>query len=396
MQLLFWLVIALWVGVSALAQAAAKEEYEVRARELPSIQAAGFTGGGPSNQFPRLKGLYNGLIMPTEFVAEQSGFFEITVDADRDFRGRMLVGDRTYPLRGRFTTQGLAGIDISRRDWDDCRCSYELRHIWSIDLQLIAGTDEIEGIADNVRHGFTTSLFGYRGHGTPDGISIDEGRYTMRLPGSADSAVAPGGEGYGVVKVTSRSRVQMYGRLADGTAYSRGAAVSTNGWWPYYLPLSQGRGALIGWLRFALHDDGDVAGDLFWVKPRLESRKYYPDGFSGNVPAIGSRYTIPSSSSLALNWTSGIFFTDGGNLVAPAVNQITLLPGGKLSDSGGDITNLKYRFSRGTGVFSGKFMHPDSGRMVSFKGVLDQFQAVGGGHFLGVDQTGLVRLQASP
>ena len=67
-----------------------------------------------------------------------------------------------------------------------------------------------------------------------------------------------------------------------------------------------------------------------------------------------------------------------------------------MSDGGGDITNLKYKFSRGTGVFSGKFMHPDTGRMVSFAGILDQFQAVGGGYFTGVDQTGLVRLQASP
>lgn len=396
MQKLFWLVMAAVVGVANLSRAAAKEEYEVRVKELPSIQAAGFTGGGPSNQFPRLKGIYNGLIMPYEFTAEYSGFFEITVDSDRDFRGRMIVGDRSYPLRGRFTTQGLAGIDMYKRDWDDCHCFYNLRHIWSIDLQLIAGTDEIEGIADNVRHGYTTSMFGYRGHGTLDGVSIDEGRYTMRLPGSEDSAVAPGGEGYGVVKVTSRSKVQMYGKLADGTAYSRSATVSTNGWWPFYLPLSEGRGALIGWLRFALHEDGDVAGDLYWVKPRLDSRKYYPNGFSGYVAAIGSRYTIPSSSSLALNWTGGIFYTDGGNLVAPAVNNITLLPGGKLSDSGGDITNLKYSFSRGTGVFSGKFMHPDTGRTVSFAGILDQFQAVGGGYFLGVDQSGLVRLQASP
>lgn len=397
MQKLFTLVMASMVGMAAVvAQAASNDEYEIRTRDLAVIQAAGFTGGGPSNQFPRMKGIYNGLIVPYEFVAEYSGFFQITIGSSHRFYGWMNVGDRSYPLRGRFNEQGMAGLDIYRRDWDDCHCYYSLRHIWSVDLQLNPGTDEIEGFADNVRHGWSTSLFGYRGHGAPDGRSPDEGRYTMRLPGSGDSSVAPGGEGYGVVNVTSRSNVRMYGALADGTAYSRSASVSTNGWWPFYLPLSSGRGTLIGWLRFALYDEGDVVGDLYWVKPRLDSRRYYPNGFEGNVAAVGSRYTAPFSSALALNWTDGVFRLEGGNLAGPAANSITMLPGGKISDSGGDITNLKYSFSRGTGVFRGKFMHPDTGRLVSFAGVLDQWQAVGGGYFLGLDQAGLVRLEANP
>lgn len=396
MKKLFWLVMAFVVCGTDMVRAAA-EEYEVRPKALPEIQAAGFTGGGPSNLFPRIKGIYNGLIMPTnDFLAEYSGFFEITVDTDRDFRGWMNVGDRRYPLRGRFNQQGAAGITIYRRDWDDCHCTYDLRLIWIIDLQLIPGTDELEGFADNVWRGWSTSLFGFRGHGTLDGISIDEGRYTMRLPGNADSSVAPGGEGYGVVKVTSRSKVQMYGALADGTAYSRSASVSTNGWWPFYLPLSQGTGALIGWLRFATLPDSDVFGDLYWVKARLDGRKYYPDGFTGNVAATGSRYTPPFSTSLALKWTDGFFRLEGGNLAVPAANSITLLPGGKLADGGGDLTNLKYSLSRSTGIFRGKFIHPNTGRLASFAGVLDQWQAVGGGYFLGLDQTGLVRLEAAP
>ena len=397
MQKLFWLVMVWWVSAATVTQAAPRDEYEVRSRDVTPLQAAGFAGGDPSDQFPRIKGIYNGLMMPTnDFVAEYSGFFEISVDSQRYFHGSMNVGDRRYPLRGRFNQYGEAAIDIYRRDWDDCYCTYDLRWIWYVSLQLIADSDEIEGFAENVRHGWSSSMFGFRGHGKPDGISIDAGRYTMRLPGSGDSSVAPGGEGYGVVTVTSASKVKMYGALADGTAYSRSASVSTNGWWPFYLPLSKGTGALIGWLRFATQPDSDVTGELFWVKPRADSRKYYPNGFAGNVAATGSRYTPPSSTSLALNWTDGILRLAGGNLALPLGNSIALLPGGKLVDNGGDITNLKYSLSRGTGIFRGKFKYPNTGRSVSFVGILDQWQAVGGGYFLGADQTGLVRLEPTP
>lgn len=360
------------------------------------MQAAGFTGGGASNQFPRLQGTYNGLLIPTnqEFVAEYSGFFEIRVDWDRDFRGWMNVGDRRYPLRGRFDTQGAGGVAIYRRDWDDCHCSYDLRLIWIVDLQLNAGTDEVEGIAENVRHGWSTDMFGYRGQGELDGLSPDEGRYTVRLPGSADAAIAPPGEGYGVMKVTSRARGTMYGALADGTPYSRTAVISTNGWWPFYLPLNNGEGAVIGWLRFALGETSDVAGDLYWARPRREGSRLYPDGYSGNVTASGSRWVAPRSTEFALNWADGIFRIDGGNLTGgPATNSIVMLPGGKLGDLGGHVAGLTFSLSRSTGIFRGKFIHPDNGRRTSYVGVLDQLAGVGGGYFIGINQAGLVRLE---
>jgi len=380
----------------AMAQAQKSADY-VAVPAGHEFQAAGFTGGGPSNQFPRIKGTYNGLIMPTnEFIAEYSGFFTITVDSDRDFRGWMNVGDRRYPLRGGFNHQGTAGFLIYRRDWDDCHCFYELRLIWIVDLQLIPGTDEIEGNAESVRRGWSSSLFGFRGYGKPDGPAPEEGRYTLRLPGNADAAVAPSGEGYGVVRVSSRGRVTAYGALADDTAYSRSATISTNGWWPFYFPFSDGRGALIGWLNFNALAGSDVAGDLTWVKPRNDDRKYYPDGYIGTVAASGSRYSPPSSSQLALSWTDGLLRVSGGNLSGPVNNNVTLLQGGKLTDNGGGIANLTFSLNRSTGVFRGRFTHPDSGRRTSYAGILDQLQDVGAGYFLGSDQGGLARLESVP
>jgi hypothetical protein len=208
--------------------------------------------------------------------------------------------------------------------------------------------------------------------------------------------VAPAGEGYGLVKVDSHGRVEAYGALADGTVYSRSAAISTNGWWPFYFPLSSGKGALIGWLNFSGLAASDVAGDLILVRPYNEDRKYYPNGYFGTVFASGSRWTEPSSSTLALTWTNGIFRLSGGNLSAPATNQIELLPGGKLVDKGGKVAKLKFSLGRSTGKISGTFTHPDSSKKTSYAGVLDQKQDIGAGYFLGTSQGGLIRLEAAP
>lgn len=361
------------------------------------FQAAGFTGGGPSNQFPRMKGTYNGLASPTnEFVAEYSGFFTLTIDSDRYFDGWMNVGDKRYPLGGRFDSQGRAGVTIYKQVWDDCYCYSYLLLVWVVNLRLIPDTDAIEGNADNVSHGWRTGLFGYRAFGKEDEPAPQKGRYTLRLPSNADPAVAPAGEGYGLVKVDSRGRVEAYGALADGTAYSRSAAISTNGWWPFYFPLNKGKGALIGWLNFSGLPISDVAGNLMLVRPYNEDRKYYPNGYTGTVPASGSRWTEPSSSTLALTWTNGVFRISGGNLSAPVANSIDLLPGGKLIDRGGGIAKLKFSLSRSTGKISGTFTHPESGKKSSYYGVLDQKQDVGAGYFLGSTQGGLVRLEAVP
>jgi hypothetical protein len=391
----FWAVVALAVSAGTLTPARGAE-YLVQPAEA-GFQAAGFTSGGSSNQFPRMKGTYNGLAQPiTGFVAEYSGFFTLTIDSDRYFDGWMNVGDRRYPLGGRFDQQGNAGVTIYKEVWDDCHCWSYLVLVWVVDLRLVSDTDEIQGNADNVSHGWQTRLFGYRAFGKPDEPAPQNGRYTLRLPTGADAAVAPSGEGYGIVKVNSHGRVEAYGALPDGTAYSRSTAISTNGWWPFYFPFNDGRGALIGWLRFQAAAGSDVSGDLTLAKPRKDDRKSYPDGYIGTVAASGSRYLAPSSSTLALSWTNGIFRVSGGNLSMPATNRIGLLPGGKLVNNGGALPKLSFSLSRSTGKFTGKFTHPESGKKISYAGVLDQLQDIGAGYFLDSTQAGLVRLEPAP
>src|SRR6266516_416581 len=332
-NLLLWFLVFVWLAGARAP--AAEADYQLEAVEF---QEQNFVGGGPSNQFPRAHGVYAGLIMPTNtFVAEQSGYFYLTIFSDRDFTGRVNIAGNVTPLRGHFNRQGQAGVLVYRKVRDDCfcfdcSCPFTLRLVWIVSLNLIPDTDQIQGTIENVRRGWSTTLFGYRGYASVDGPAPEAGRYTLHLPGTADSAVAPAGEGFGALTVDLRGRLQIHGALADGTPFSRSAVISTNGWWPFYVPVSDGRGALQGWLRFNSLVSSDISGDLLWVKPRREGRTFYPDGFTGPVPAHGERYTPPPPGGAELSWTNGIFRLAAGNLSAPVTNTVSWPPGGDLSN----------------------------------------------------------------
>ncbi|HXJ59565.1 MAG TPA: hypothetical protein VNU68_23215 [Verrucomicrobiae bacterium] len=356
-----------------------------------------FTPGGPPDQFPYQHGLYNGLIVsPGTFVPEQSGFFKFNVDNNGYFSGNMITGDYSTPLYGYFDYQGEVWLYIYEKEWDDCYCYYYLRHVWTVHMQVTAGSNEIEGSVYHVRLGWLSDLFGYAGRRSENGTAPENGRYTLRLPGSADPVTAPAGDGYGSVTVSTVGQVKISGKLADNASFSQSVTISTNGWWPFYVSFHDGRGSLIGWLNFSLQPDSDVAGDLFWAKPSRSDAQYYPDGFTGTIHATGARYSKPGSTETPLGWTNGLAYISGGNLLGPATNSVTMRPGNKFTDNGGGLGNLTFSLNTGTGVFKGKFTHPDTGKRMSYSGALHQLTAVGTGFFMDRDQGGFFGLQAVP
>ena len=391
---------AVWVGlVLAVWQGAAWAGHSGGFTSVASkvVNSADFVGGGPSNVFPSAKGPYHGLIQPRgDFSPKEAGDMRVNVSSSGCFSGWMNVGGATYSIGGEFNNQGLAGVHIYQSVWDDWCWCYYYRLIWIITLELPQNTDEIHGKVTHARLGWTSDLLGYRGYTSDTEPAQEEGKYTLRLPGSDDPTIAPAGEGYGTMKVDSHGQLSVSGQLADGTTLSRSAIVSTKGWWPFYMSLSNGEGALFGWLRFASLPNSDVSGDLLWVRPQRSDRDLYPDGYVGTVNATGSRYTPPGNGTPALGWVAGRFWVSGGDLSSPLTNAVTLRPNGKLTDLGGGIENLKFSLTTKTGLFKGKFTHPGLEKTVSYSGVLDQLQDVGGGYFIGSDQGGLVRLEAAP
>jgi hypothetical protein len=391
---LFWLVV--FVGPGTLP--ATGQEWVVvptsRAGSLagaaeapPEAALAGFDGG--SDFFPESRGTYNGLISPAdEVVPERAGYFRIYISSWGRYSGQFVVGDDTFPIRGWFNSQGLAGVSIYRRVWDDCHCFKELVLVWTVELDLVPDSDEIEGTLVNERRGgWEVDLYGLRAGYYSSGGAPQEGRYTLRLPGSVDPAVAPPGDGYAAVTVTTRGLARLSGALPDGVKIADNAYLSVDGYWPVYIPLSSGHGVVFGWLQF---DGSDLAGELTWLKPRNLDRVFYPEGFSGAINARGGRYELPVGSVGPFTWTEGQIQFSDGNLPDVLIHDVDFTSSRSVAIGGGDVTGLKMRVNTRTGLFNGTFIHPGNGRRTAYAGGLFQFEDAGGGFFLGTDQGGTV------
>src|SRR5207253_992298 len=111
------------------------------------------------------------------------------------------------------------------------------------------------------------------------------------------AASQPAGDGFGTVKVDSGGHIQWSGVLADGTKVSQKTMLSKDGVWPLYVPLYNGGGSLLSWIKF---DDGAAGGPVVWLKPRGALTKYYPAGFTNAVLAVGSLYTRPATGTRAM------------------------------------------------------------------------------------------------
>jgi hypothetical protein len=356
-------------------------------------RASNFSSG--FEDFPEASGLYNGLIAPTdEVVPERSGSFRVSVSSSRCFSGQFAVGGDTVPLHGRFNSQGRAGVSIYFWVWDDCLCFRYLVLEWVVDLELVADSDELVGTVVNVPGGgWSSDLYGLRAHYRDSSIPAPHaGRYTMRLPGSANPFIAPPGDGYGTLTVDSRGAIQMSGMLPDGVDISDSAYISVDGFWPLNRTLNDGHGILFGWIQFTVAGSKQMAGELTWIKPRNEGRNLYPNGFQGTIAVTGGTYSLPSGSDSPFSWVDGIFQVAEGGVGGILANNVSFLSATKIEDQGGDLSGLKIKLNGKTGRLSGSFTHPVTNQKTSFGGAVFQFEDAGGGYFLGKDIGGIVRL----
>jgi hypothetical protein len=219
------------------------------------------------------------------------------------------------------------------------------------------------------------------------------GKYTFIIPGMPDAVESPAGDGFGPVVVDAAGVVRMRGRLADGTVLVQKSAVSGNGDWPLYASVYNGAGVLVGWMHFG--DDGaaDLSGRLRWIKPNRPRSKLYPDGFTLDSDAIGSRYVVPTGGDNVLPFTDGLVILDGGNL-PDSTNPVLFGPNSKLVNNGPN--SLRLVFVPRNGRFSGTFKEAGTTRVFPIKGVVLQRQNFGSGHVRGPNQSGRVIFLPAP
>ena len=110
--------------------------------------------------------------------------------------------------------------------------------------------------------------------------------------------------------------------LADGVMVSQSVPIGPGGEIPLYASPYGGKGSLFGWLTLINSTSNDITGPLLWTKTPQTSGAFYRAGFINEVLTLGSRYS--PSNKPALNFSNAIVRLEGGNLMAPLTNNVSL------------------------------------------------------------------------
>ena len=333
------------------------------------------------NPFLASKGVYNGLFHDTTAVQHQSsGFVTLTVGDSGSFSGSLLQGTKKYPFSGKFDLDGRATNRVSFGGTNSAVVALQL----SLGLPVNQVTGNVRGPLWEAE--LAAELTGF----TTAAPMPHAGSYTLLLPGSEEPE-EPGGDGYGTATLSPVGLVAFNGMLADGTKAAHKVAVGRSGQWPFYVGLYSGKGAVMGWLRFeGTSPSNRLSGNVSWIKPALSSAKIYPSGFAVNSATIGSRFTPPTAGSRTLDLTNATLTLSGGNLAARISSEIELTADNKILNR--STNKLTLTIAPASGLISGSFTDPATGKSVPFKGAVLENERRGSGYFLGTNSSGRVRL----
>ncbi len=312
---------------------------------------------------------YSGLFFSSNAVEFlNSGAITITTTKNGNYTGFLQAGGNRYSFSGQFDSSGAGDASAG---------PYNL-HLQEGNDQVTGTVSSENGSADLVAN---RAVFNARTNKAPFA-----GKYTIIFPGSGDIAdtTDPQGDGFGAVTVNKSGKVHLSGRLADGSRIAQTATVSSGGQWPLYVRLYNGNGQILSWQTFTI--SAEVGGVFNWIKEPIPGDAFYPDGFTVQTNAIGSKYD-PSLKPVT-GFTHANVLLDGGNLASFIGNQVKISPNNKVTNLGGNKFTMTLTPSQG--LFKGNVVDPITGGRVFFKGAILQNQTVGSGFFLGSSLSGHV------
>lgn len=335
---------------------------------------------------------YTGLVYSGNTnTAAQSGFFNLSVSANRKFDGRMTIGQHSGHFSGRFDTNGAADtvvkmtIDNSCYGCDPPIIDIETQKLWNVHFQLSPGADTLSGGLHFRQRDFPDgTLSGKRSSFSRSNQFPAPGKFTFAFAGSGDPANTnfPTGNGLATMTIDSSGTIGISGSLADKSVFSYSTVLCDDGTFPVFDALYNGKGMIQGWVGLTNSPDADLVGDVIWTKPNFAGRTFYPAGFTNDVPITGSRYVLTKPPlTPVLNWPNGgMVIFQGGKISAPFTNIISLDVKNEVI-SINPANKLKMKIQSKTGLFNGSVNDPSTGDSISFSGVLLQKQDGGMGFF---------------
>ena len=337
-----------------------------------------------TNPFAILKGVYTGLFYPAgaEPPHEQSGSFTFTVTDKGAYSGKLFLAGGAYPVSGPLDLSLAATKTIVRKGTNDI----------VLNFQLQGGGDAVSGSVSNAA--WIGDLGGHRAafNAKLNPATNEAGKYTILLSGGEDSSSSPAGDGPVTLDVSTAGAVVLKGTLADGSAIAQKTMLAANGQAPVYVNLYKGKGSIFGWLTVLNNDTNDTPGLLLWTKKETAGGKIYPAGFTNEALALGSRYVVPSKGSAVLIWSNGIVTLGQGNLMLAQTNDVALSSANRFTVALPNTNKLALTLTPASGLVGGSFVHPATLKKSAIKGMVLQKQQLGGGFFLGTNQSGRVTL----
>lgn len=269
--------------------------------------------------------------------------------------------------------------------------------------ETLKGTISWHGITANID--LARAAFHPRLNPSPEGWT---GAFTMILPAlpDADNQQVPGGDGWARVNVNAGGKVQIVGALGDGTRFSESACLSNEGefflyrW--LYRPVAGERGFLGARLVFRNLDPdiSDFDGVAQWNKVADTRERRYPDGFSVEAWALGSRYQKPARGERALASLADQYHNsclalmgEGGPDNGDLERSATWMTNNRIAYYGPERASASVQAANGG--LTGFWFDPESRTRWPFTGVVFQAQQIVAGHFLNTDSTGKLAIKPS-
>ncbi len=331
-------------------------------------------------------GLYSGLVLQTNALsAASSGTISLTLYAPGTYVAKLAVGSVRSIFQGQFDVGGNVTNTVARGKLNPLQVN--------LLLTQTGGTNQITGtVSDGV---FTSQVLADLAGFNNQFRCPFQGRFTFIIP-PADpiDQTAPQGYGYGTLRVSKVGNVKLHGVLGDGTKISASGPASLIGTWPFYNALYQKKGVSLGQIDFT--GPNLVDATLDWLKPPIPTDRFYSGGFTISVPLTGAVY-IPEKKGGPSVAGTNLVTLGGGNLVSNLVKTVVVDAFGNVTVLAPGADKLALFEVPSSGQFSGFFVNTAINKQpVLFNGVLVQTNQVGGGLFLGTNESGFVTITAAP
>jgi hypothetical protein len=332
------------------------------------------------NPFIPVQGTYAGLLSTADSVS--TGFLSGKLTHRGAFSLKAKVGELTLPIKGRFS---LDGHFTGRIVVADTSYVIELTlNVTGIGARAITGT--IVGGRTSVTIMADLSPFEKKDHPVPAEL-IGTFRFMVPPNSNVTDPNFPVGIGFGRVTVSTGGTARFTGRVADGTAVSGSAPLSSESRWPLFSSLYRGGGSISGWVTFDPSQiDHDLSGTLDWKKPRGSGSAIHAEGFSGKSDLLGARSEgLTSFLALSLSNSSSEL-----TLQSPGVDPFPLnisLPfphrAGRITitaPSGSTIKSITCKVQARTGLLSGNVV--EAGAIRKIQGILVESKLKRAGGFV--------------